>query len=45
MLRRLRNIRKPDNVVWSWPTRAFGLGYAIQSYSFNAVCMTIVIGP
>lgn len=36
--------RKPDNIVWGWPWQCFCFGWSIQSYSFDAICITICIG-
>jgi hypothetical protein len=40
-------MRKPDNVVWSWPWRycCFGIAWDLQEYGANATCFTLCIGP
>lgn len=40
-------MRKPDNVIWSWPWVAFnfGLGFTRQTYNVDAKAVTICFGP
>ena len=38
-------IRKPDDVVWSWPWISFCVGWTVQGYSWDAVCLTVCLGP
>jgi len=38
------DIRKPDDVVWSWPWVSFCVGFSFQRYGFNAGALTICIG-
>jgi hypothetical protein len=37
-------MRRPDNVVWSWPWNCFCLGFSIQGYWFQAKCITLCLG-
>lgn len=37
-------MRKPDNVVWSWPWTSFCLGWDVQHYGYNARAITICLG-
>lgn len=37
-------MRKPDNIILSWPWKSFCIGFTYQKYHTSASCFTLCLG-